>query len=52
MWMAGRTASQRPAARTEDVMVGKERNGSRVEETKDKGRGGWEVTFLLTNLES
>jgi hypothetical protein len=27
-------------------MVGEERRGSRVEGTKDKGRGGWEVTIL------
>jgi hypothetical protein len=42
----------RGAARTADGMVGEERRGSRVEVTKGKGRGGWEVTFLLIKMES
>jgi hypothetical protein len=40
------------AARTADGMVGEERRGSRVEVTKDKGRGGWEVTIFPIKMES
>ncbi len=48
--MDGRADSKpRGAARTADGMVGEERRGSRVVETKDKGRGGWEVSLSLIN---
>jgi hypothetical protein len=50
--ITGGTADSKPrgAARTADGMVGEERRDSRVEETKDKGRGGREVTFLPNKL--
>ncbi len=48
----GGTADSKPrgAARTGDGMVGEKRRDSRVEETKDKGGGGREVTLLTNKL--
>jgi len=49
-WHSGQQA--KGSGQDRDGMVGEERRGSRVEETKGKGRGGWEVTFLLIKMES
>jgi hypothetical protein len=47
----GRADSKpRGAVRTADGMVGEERRGSRAVGTKDKGRGGWEVSLSLINI--